>query len=93
MDSEIRACETPQQLSEADADLLVLCSSDPEYLSFAEALIPMLKQRSSLAQVVIAGNPACAEELKRIGVDEFIYAGCDAVEVLERLQRKLGIEG
>ena len=88
-----RHVHSPLEVAEADAGMIVLCSSDPEYLPFADALMSALAQRNKRAQVVIAGYPDTAEQLKRIGVAEFIYAGCNALEVLEKLQQKLGIEG
>jgi len=41
---------------------------------------------------VIAGKPDNVEQLKRLGIDDFIYLGCDAVKVLEKIQLKLRIE-
>jgi methylmalonyl-CoA mutase len=85
--------QSPLEVSEANVGLIVLCSSDSEYLPFADALIKLVAESASSVQVVIAGKPSCLDELKKTGVAEFMYLGCDAVEVLERIQQKLGIEG
>ncbi|HTM15355.1 MAG TPA: methylmalonyl-CoA mutase family protein [Terracidiphilus sp.] len=90
---DTRYFERPPELADAKADLILLCSSDPEYMSFTDKLMPLLAQRNSSAQVVIVGNPENAEQLKRIGVSEFIHLRSDAVGVLTSLQQKLGIEG
>ena len=46
----------------AKADIVVLCSSDEEYAQLApEAYAALDKSKEIL---VIAGNPACSEELK-----------------------------
>ena len=41
-----------EEYAETDADLIVLCSSDPEYLPLAEEVCATVK-----VPVVIAGNP------------------------------------
>jgi methylmalonyl-CoA mutase len=64
------------------ADLVVLCSSDPEYVALAKEICPQTK-----APVVVAGNPReQVEALKAIGVKDFVYVGVNAVEVLSRWQ-------
>jgi len=54
-------------------------------------LMPLLKQRGSEVQVAVAGNPQSAKELQREGIAELIHLRSNAVEVLARLQQKLGI--
>ena len=67
------------------ADLIVLCSSDPEYLALAKEIVPQAK-----APVVVAGNPKDdIEALKAAGVRDFIYLGMNAVETLSRWQKAL----
>jgi methylmalonyl-CoA mutase len=67
------------------ADLVVLCSSDPEYLALAKEIVPQTK-----APVVVAGNPKDdIEALKAVGIRDFIYPGMNAVETLSRWQKAL----
>lgn len=71
------------------ADLIVLCSSDPEYLPFAQEVCPM-----TAAPVVVAGNPNDqTDALKAAGVSGFIHVGSDAVETLTGWQNLLGLKG
>lgn len=64
------------------ADLVVLCSSDPEYLALAKEIVPLTK-----APVLVAGNPKDEiEALKAVGIRDFIYLGMNAVETLSRWQ-------
>lgn len=64
------------------ASLVVLCSSDPEYLPFAREIC---KQTSS--PVIVAGNPKeQIPSLRAAGVQDFVYSGMDAVEFLSRWQ-------
>jgi methylmalonyl-CoA mutase len=90
--AQIRCVESPIDLTATDADLIVLCSSDSEYLPFAEALMLMLKKDGPGPIVAVAGSPDNREELESLGIAEFIHLRSDAIEVLTRLQRKLGIE-
>jgi methylmalonyl-CoA mutase len=67
------------------ADLVVLCSSDPEYLALAKEICAQTK-----APVLVAGNPKeQVEVLKAAGVRDFIYLGMNAVETLSRWQEAL----
>jgi len=90
---DVRACKTSKEISEIEADLIVLCSSDPEYLCVAEELMKFLEQRNRNTLVAIAGNPKSSEDLKRLGILEFIHLGSNTPEVLTKIQQKLGIGG
>ena len=90
--AETRSVESPRDLAAVDAGLIVLCSSDSEYLPFAAELMPMLIESKPILPVAIAGNPDDNEHLRNLGVAEFIHLRSDAVGVLTRLQQKLGIE-
>jgi methylmalonyl-CoA mutase len=70
-----------------DADLIVLCSSDPEYLALAQEVCPKVKGR-----VIVAGNPKDQiDQLRAAGVQGFIHIFSDAVETLTQWQDKLGM--
>ena len=62
-----------EEYSGTDADLIVLCSSDPEYLAFAEEVCAAVK-----VPVLVAGNPK--EQMRRI-------AGRRSAGLHSRLQR------
>ena len=91
LSASVRHFENALAVAEADADLIVLCSSDAEYLQFVEALMPELSQHGRRVPVIVAGNPADAERLKVLGIAEFIHLRSNAVETLTRLQQVLGI--
>jgi len=74
--------------SVADADLVVLCSSDPEYLALAKDVCPR-----TTAPVIVAGNPKDQiDALKEAGVADFVHVGSNAVDTLTSWQHRLGIE-
>jgi methylmalonyl-CoA mutase len=71
-----------------DADLVVLCSSDPEYLALAQEVCPRVK-----VPVVVAGNPKDQlEALQAAGVQGFVHIQSDAVQTLTLWQDRLGLK-
>jgi len=68
------------------ADLVVLCSSDPEYLSLAQEIVPQLK-----VPVIVAGNPKNSQELTAAGVAGFVHVFSNLVDTLTEWQNKLGV--
>lgn len=67
------------------ADLVVLCSSDAEYLDLAKSVCSQTK-----SPVVVAGNPKeHLDALRAAGVRDFVYLGMNAVETLSRWQEAL----
>ncbi|CAN5343772.1 methylmalonyl-CoA mutase subunit beta [soil metagenome] len=65
-------------------NLVALCSSDAQYAAHAADAVRALKAKGA-QHVYLAGRPGELEAaLKEAGVDEFIFAGCDAIDVLSR---------
>lgn len=73
---------------EAGADIVVLCSSDDEYAEYA---VPAYKYLDGRAIFVVAGAPACADELKAAGIENFIHVKVNQLETLKEFNKKLGI--
>lgn len=70
------------------ADLIVLCSSDAEYLELTKSVIPSVK-----APVIVAGNPKeQIEALKEAGVAGFVHVLSNHVDTLIEWQDKLGVK-
>ena len=76
-----------------DAAVIVLCSSDAEYLPFVEELMPKLKAAGKTVPVIVAGAPETAEQLTAAGVADFVHVRSNVLETLAKWQQKLGIEG
>ena len=70
---------------EKGADVIVLCSSDDEYAELAPAAFKYLDGR---AEFVVAGAPACTEELKAVGINEFIHVRCNGLDTLKAFNAK-----
>ena len=73
---------------EANADIVVICSSDDEYAEYA---IPAFKYLNGRAMFVVAGAPACMEDLKAAGIENFVHVKCNVLETLKEYNQKLGI--
>ena len=73
----------------AGADIVVLCSSDDEYATYAPQAVEALRGK---ALFVLAGYPKeQVETLKAAGVENFIFAGQNVLSALESFQSKLGL--
>ena len=71
----------------AGADLIVLCSSDAEYLAFAQEVCANVN-----VPVLVAGNPKeQIDALRAAGVQGFVHVLSDAIQTLTEWQDKLGI--
>ncbi len=70
----------------ASADIIVLCSSDDEYAELAPKAYELIKDK---AIFVVAGAPACAEELKAAGITNFINVKSNVLETLRAYNAKL----
>jgi methylmalonyl-CoA mutase len=72
-----------------DADLIVLCSSDGEYLDLAREIVPRVR-----VPVIVAGFPRDAiDALKAAGVFEFVHVLSNAVDALSAVQARMGVRG
>lgn len=72
----------------ANADIVVICSSDDEYAEYA---IPAYEALKDKAIFIVAGAPACSEELQKAGIENFIHVRVNVLETLKALNSKLGI--
>ena len=72
----------------AGADIVVLCSSDDEYAEYA---IPAYQALNGRAMFIVAGAPACMEDLKAAGIENFIHVRCNVLETLKKFNTLLNI--
>jgi methylmalonyl-CoA mutase len=80
--------EQSDEYAGTKADVIVLCSSDPEYLPFAQEVCAAVS-----VPVIVAGNPKeQIDALKATGVKGFIHVQTDAVQTLAEWQDRLGVK-
>lgn len=72
----------------AGADIVVLCSSDDEYATYS---VPAFNYLANRAMFIVAGAPACMDELKAAGIENFVHVKCNVLETLKEYNGKLGI--
>ena len=71
----------------AKADIIVLCSSDDEYATYAPQAWLQLEGAKEL--FVVAGAPACTEELQKLGIENFINVRVNVLETLKKFNQQL----
>jgi methylmalonyl-CoA mutase len=76
-----------EEYQDTDADLIILCSSDPEYVALAQEVCAKVT-----VPVLVAGNPKeQIEALQAAGVKGFVHVMSDAIQTLTEWQDKLGM--
>ena len=71
----------------AKADIIVLCSSDDEYATFAPQA--WLELEGAKEMFIVAGAPACMEDLQKLGIQNFIHIRCNVLETLKSYNQQL----
>ena len=73
---------------ESKADIAVVCSSDDEYSAIAPEIYNALNGKML---VVVAGNPACIEELKSKGIELYIHVKSNITETIRSFNDRLKV--
>ncbi|MCQ2074981.1 MAG: methylmalonyl-CoA mutase small subunit [Bacteroidaceae bacterium] len=81
--------EGAEAACKAKADIIVLCSSDDEYAEYAPAAFKAVGDK---AIFVVAGAPACMEDLKAQGIENYIHVRCNVLDTLKDFNAKLNIK-
>lgn len=71
----------------AGADIIVLCSSDDEYAELAPATYKTIGDGKEI--FVVAGAPACMEDLQKLGIEHFIHVRVNVLETLKAFNNLL----
>jgi methylmalonyl-CoA mutase len=72
----------------AQADIVVVCAADDDYLTVAPKVKELLGDKAIL---VVAGAPASMDELKAQGIENFILVKVNVLDTLEYYLKELGI--
>ena len=70
----------------AGADIVVLCSSDDEYAELAPAAFKAVAGKQLFA---VAGAPACMDDLKAAGIENFIHVRVNVLDTLKSFNAQL----
>lgn len=75
------------EITKHKPEIVVICSSDDEYLQLAKEIKPKLNKK---IEFVIAGYPKnIVDELKAIGVNNFIHVNSNILETLTNFQNRI----
>ena len=72
--------------NEAGADIIVLCSSDDEYAELAPKAFQVINGKKLF---VVAGAPACTDELKAQGITNFVNVRSNVLDTLKAFNTQL----
>ncbi len=86
--------DTPEAAADAalaaDAEAVVICSTDATYPEIVPALVARIKASRPETMVLLAGYPReQVEAFKAAGVDEFIHVRANCYEINRQLQEKM----
>jgi methylmalonyl-CoA mutase len=73
---------------EKKADIIVLCSSDDEYVTCAPEAFALTGDKELF---VVAGAPACMDDLKAAGINHFINVKSNVLETMQMFNQKMNI--
>ncbi len=71
----------------AKADIIVLCSSDDEYATYAPQAWLDLEDAKEI--FIVAGAPACMEDLQKLGIKNFIHVRSNVLDTLKDFNNQL----
>ncbi|MDR2627176.1 MAG: methylmalonyl-CoA mutase small subunit [Dysgonamonadaceae bacterium] len=83
---------------DAGADIIVLCSSDDEYAKYAPEAYQLIEDPHNPPKAgkkeifIVAGAPACMDDLKAQGITNYINVRSNVLETLKAFNEKLGIK-
>ncbi|MGY1794100.1 methylmalonyl-CoA mutase subunit beta [Geodermatophilus sp. SYSU D00525] len=80
------AADGASGFSDAGTTVACICGTDADYAESAAALAAELRAAGA-EHVWLAGKPSLGVD----GVDGYVYAGCDALEVLRTVHQQLGL--
>lgn len=74
------------------AEIIVICSSDEDYVEYVPELAKMIKTENNNKTVVVAGYPKeHIDSFKQAGVDDFVHVKSNLLDTITAYQKKLGV--
>ena len=85
-DGRRRRCGGGAKFAASGTKLVCLCGTDKSYLESAETFALALR-KAGADYLLLAGKPPLEREAawRAAGIDAFIFAGCDALAILEEI--------
>ncbi|MCF8330988.1 MAG: methylmalonyl-CoA mutase small subunit [Bacteroidales bacterium] len=74
------------------AEIIVICSSDDDYVEYVPELAKMIKTEDNKKNVIVAGYPKeHIDSFKQAGVDDFVHVKSNLLDTITAYQKKLGV--
>ena len=84
------ASTAAQQTAASASDIVVICSSDPDYLNLALDFVNEFRSKNSSKVLMLAGYPEqIKESLIEAGLDGFVHVRSDIFKTLSDIQNKI----
>jgi methylmalonyl-CoA mutase len=84
------AIEAAKETASSSSNVVVICSSDPDYQESALDFVKTFRNINSSKVILLAGYPeSIAEELIAEGLDGFIHVKSDIFSTLIEIQNKI----
>ena len=84
------ASTAAQQTAASASDIVVICSSDPDYLNLALDFVNEFRSKNSSKVLMLAGYPEqIKESLIDAGLDGFVHVRSDIFKTLSDIQNKI----
>lgn len=82
--------EAADQTAVSNSDVVVICSSDPDYQESALDFVKEFRTQNSSKVLLLAGNPeGIQDSLSASGLDGFIHVRSDIFNTLTEIQQKI----
>jgi methylmalonyl-CoA mutase len=87
IEAEANHVASPEQIADAfqasGARLICVCGSDETYRSLSNSLCEALQQAGAKRVYIAGPSGGAAEHLRSADVTRYVFAGCDALAILE----------
>ena len=84
------ALKAAEGSANSEADVVVICSSDPDYEESALAFVKAFRAQDTNKILLLAGNPVgITDQLNQAGLDGYIHIKSDVIQTISNIQEKV----
>lgn len=84
------ALKAAEGSANSEADVVVICSSDPDYEESALAFVKAFRAQNTSKILLLAGNPVgITDQLNQAGLDGYIHIKSDVIQTISNIQEKV----
>ena len=84
------ALEAAKSSALSDSDVVIVCSSDPDYEESALAFVETFRSLNTDKVLLLAGNPvSIVDALNNAGLDGYIHLKSDVIQTISSVQNKI----